>query len=132
MPRRVPVRRQTHHRAIAKHVVLAIHQSQFMAEVEIAAVEPTPRGGVGVYPSLPLAALHQHRCIRNTGVAADMIEMEMRVDDEVDLAGVSIDRFEASAHFFARLKPDTEKPSEPLTKSFSGIVLAIEVQPRVE
>ena len=48
VPRRVPVCRQTHHRAIAKHVVLAIDQPQFMAEVEIARVEAAPRGGVRI------------------------------------------------------------------------------------
>jgi hypothetical protein len=35
VPRRVPVRRQTYHRAVAKHVVLTVDQPQFMAEVEI-------------------------------------------------------------------------------------------------
>ena len=31
---------------------------------------------------------------RDQHVAADMIEMRMRVDDGVDLAGISLDRFE--------------------------------------
>jgi hypothetical protein len=44
VPRRVPVCRQTHHRAIAKHVMLTIYEPQFMADIKIAAVEPTPSG----------------------------------------------------------------------------------------
>ena len=87
VPRRVAVRRQADDRAVAEHVVLAIDEAQFVAEVEIARVEAAPRGGVGVHPGIPLAALHQHRRVRDQRVAADMVEMEMRVDDEVDLAG---------------------------------------------
>jgi hypothetical protein len=56
----------------------------------------------------------------------------MRVDDEVDLAGVSVERFETGADFFARLKADTEKPGEPRAKSSRGVVLTIGVQPGVE
>ena len=40
---------------------------------------------VGVHAGIPFAALHQHRRVRDQRVAADMVEMEMRVDDEVDL-----------------------------------------------
>jgi hypothetical protein len=57
VPRRVPVGRQTHHGAIAKHIVVAIDQPQFMAEVEISRVEPAPRGGIGSIP-----ASHSRRC----------------------------------------------------------------------
>jgi hypothetical protein len=35
-----------------------------------------------------------------------MVEMKMRVDDEVDLAGIAVDRFEPRAHLLARLKAD--------------------------
>src|ERR1700730_6970223 len=103
-----------------------------MAEVEIARIEPAPRGCIGVHTGFPLAALHQHRCVRDQRVAANMIEMEMRVDDEVDLARVSVDRFEPPTAFFPRLKANTEKTREPRAKSSSGVVLAIRVQPGVE
>ena len=53
----MPVRRQTDHRAIAKHVVLAIDEPQFMAEVEIARIEPARRGGFGVH-----TGFHSRRC----------------------------------------------------------------------
>ena len=132
VPRRVPVRRQTHYRAIAKHVVLAIDEAQFMAEIEISRIEPAPRSGIGVHTGFPLATLYQHRCVRDQRVAADMIEMKMRVDDEVDLAGISVDRFEPRTDFFARLKADAEKPREPRAEPSSGVVLAVRVQPGVE
>jgi hypothetical protein len=45
-----------------------------------------------------------------------MIEMEVRVDDQVDVAGISVNRFEPGADFFPRLKTDTEKPGEPRAK----------------
>jgi hypothetical protein len=57
VPRRMPVRRQTDYRAIAKHVVLTIYEPQFMADIEIAPVEAAPRGGVGSIP-----ASHSRRC----------------------------------------------------------------------
>jgi hypothetical protein len=85
-----------------------------------------------VHTGFPLAALHQHRCVRDQRIAANMIEMKMRVDDQVDLAGISVNRFEPRTDFFARLKADTEKPGEPRAKSSSGVVLAIGVQPGVE
>jgi hypothetical protein len=65
-------------------------------------------------------------------IAANMIEMEMRVDDEIDLAGISVDRFETCADFFAGLKADTEKPSEPRAQPSSGVVLAIGMEPCVK
>ena len=57
VPRRVPVRRQAYHRAVAEHVVLAIDQAQFVAEVEIARVEPRRAALSGSMP-----ASHSRRC----------------------------------------------------------------------
>src|ERR1700731_1099759 len=88
-----------------------------MAEVEITPVKAAPRGHLRVHASLPLAALDEQRCIRDQRVPADMIEMKVRVDDEVNLAGISVYGLQSCADFFARLKPDTEKavisPSPP-------------------
>jgi hypothetical protein len=39
--------------------MLAIEQTQFMAEVEIARVEAAPRGGVGVHAGIPFPALQR-------------------------------------------------------------------------
>jgi hypothetical protein len=61
--------------------VLAIDQAQLMADVEIARVEAAPRGAVGVHAGIPLAALHKDRRVGDQRVAADVVEMKMRVDE---------------------------------------------------
>ena len=80
MPRRMEVGRQARNRAVAEHVVLAVDQAQFVTEIEITAVEPTARSGVGVHAGIPFALLHQQCRVRDQSIAADVIEMEMRVD----------------------------------------------------
>src|SRR6266446_4247260 len=70
--------------------------------------------------------------LRDQRVAADMVEMKMRVDDEVDLVGITVDRFEPGAHLFAGPKADLEESGEPWTEPPGGVVLAIGVQPGVE
>src|ERR1700730_12038278 len=91
-----------------------------MAEVEITPVKAAPRGHLRVHASLPLAALDEQRCIRDQRVPADMIEMKVRVDDEVNLAGISVYGLQSCADFFARLKPDTEKASESFKRGRAG------------
>jgi hypothetical protein len=44
------------------------------------------------------------------GVAPDMVDVEMRVDDEVDLAGIAVDLFKARTHLLAGLKADPKQP----------------------
>src|ERR1700686_2525452 len=103
-----------------------------MAEVEITRVEAAPRSGIGVHAGLPLAPLHQHCRVGDQRVAADMVEMKMRVDDEVDLAGITADRFAPRTDLLARLEADPEQPGEPRAESPGRGVLAIGVQPGVE
>ena len=124
------VGRQADDRAVAEHVVLAVDQAQFVAEVEIARVEAAPGGDVGVHPGLPFAALHQHRRVRDQRVAADMVEMEMRVDDQVDLRRVAADRFEPGADFLAGLEVEAEQAGEARPEPAGGVVLAIGVHAR--
>ena len=57
VPRRVHVRRQTHHRAIAKHVVLAIDEAQFMAGSKSRGLNPRRAAVSGSIP-----ASHSRRC----------------------------------------------------------------------
>jgi hypothetical protein len=61
-----------------------------------------------------------------------MIEMEVRVDNDVDLAGISVNRFEPGADLLAGLKADTEEPGESRAQPSSGVGLAIGMQPCVE
>src|SRR6185437_13549248 len=65
VPRRMPVRRQADHAAVAEHVVLAIDQAQIVAEIEIARVESQRRAVSGSMP-----ACHSRRC--TTSVALGM------------------------------------------------------------
>ena len=58
--------------------------------------------------------------------------MEMRVDDEVDLARISVNRVEAGADLLAGSKADTKQPSEPQAQPSSGVVLAIGMEPCVK
>jgi hypothetical protein len=43
----------------------------------ISSLRNVPRRGVGIHAGIPFAVLHQHRRVRNEGIAADMVEMEM-------------------------------------------------------
>jgi hypothetical protein len=112
--------------------VLAIDEPQLMAQIKIAWVKAAPRGGVGVHTGIPFPTLHEHCRVRDQRVAADVIEMKVRVDDEVDLAGISVNRFEPGADLLAGLKADTEEPGKARAEPPSGVVLAIGVQPCVE
>src|SRR3954454_13473347 len=58
VPRRVAVGRQADDRAVAEYVVLAVHEAQFVAEVEVARVEAAACGIIGVHTGVPFAALH--------------------------------------------------------------------------
>jgi hypothetical protein len=51
--------------------------------------------------------------LQRTGTAADMVEMEMRFDDEIDARRVAPDRFEPRADLFARIKADPEQRGDP-------------------
>jgi hypothetical protein len=61
-----------------------------------------------------------------------MVEMKMRVDDEVDLAGIAVDCFEARADLLARPEPDPEQCGKPRTESPDGVALAIGMQTGIE
>ncbi len=102
MPGGVAVRRQADDAAITKEVVLAGNLVQRMAKVEITPVEAVDGGEVRIDPGLPLAFLHDHDGVRDLAGAADMVEVEMRNDDEVDPLRVAADRAEARADLLAR------------------------------
>src|SRR5689334_21325488 len=87
--------RETGDRAVAEDVVLAVQQQQLVANVEIAAIEAVRHGNVRIQSGLPFAPLHEHRRIGNEGVAADMVEMKMRVDQDANPCRVAADRAEA-------------------------------------
>jgi hypothetical protein len=61
-----------------------------------------------------------------------MVEMEMRVDHQVDARRVPVDRFEPGADLLARLKVDPEQPGEARAQPPGRVMLAIGVQPGIE
>src|SRR5579863_6756324 len=61
-----------------------------------------------------------------------MVEMEMRVDDEIDLAGVAVDRLQPGADLLAGPETDAKQPHQPLAETAGRIVLAIDMEAGVE
>jgi hypothetical protein len=76
--------------------------------------------------------LHDHRRIRDKGIASDMVEMEMRIDDEINASGIAVDGLQPGANFFTGGEPDLIDAGHSFAEPADGIVLAIWVQPAVE
>jgi hypothetical protein len=112
-------------RTVTEHIMFALDQAQFVTEIEISWIETVPGRDVGVRTSIPFAPLYQHRCVRDQYVSADMVEMEMRIYNEVDLSGITVDRCEPCTDLLAGREVDTEEPSHAFTETTGGIVLAI-------
>src|SRR5690348_3578749 len=102
MARRVAVGRQADNTAVAEQIVLAIDLDHLVPKIEIGAVEAASGSHVGVHSRFPLALLNHHYRVGDEGVAADMVEVEMRFDEYVDPCRVAADRFEPCADFLAR------------------------------
>jgi hypothetical protein len=75
-----------------------------------------PRAHAGV----PVAALHQHRRVRDQHVAADMVEIEIRIDNNIDPRRVAADRCEPRSDPLARSKADREQGASPQPRPPSG------------
>ena len=115
-----------------KHVVLAIYLQDLMTEVVILAVEAALRGNVRVHPGLPLAALDNDGRVRDQRVAADMVEMQVRADDEADAGGVAVERGETCGDLLAGMVIEAEQACHALTDPPGGIVLATGVHAGIE
>jgi hypothetical protein len=89
-------------------------------------------GDIGLHGSFPFAALYQHRHVGAETIAADMVEMEMRVDQEVDLCRVAADRHQARADLFARAIVELEQSRDARADPHRRIVLAVGVHAAVE
>ena len=61
-----------------------------------------------------------------------MVEMEMRIDDEINASGIAIDGLQPGANFFTGGKPDLIDAGHSFAEPADRIVLAIWVQPAVE
>src|SRR4051794_31710332 len=112
--------------------MFAIDQAQFVANIEIARIVTVPRRHIGIPASIPFAALHQHRRVRNERVTASMVKVEMRVDDEVNACGITVNRFESRADFLAWTKADLKQTGHSPAKPAGGVMLVIGMQASVE
>ena len=61
-----------------------------------------------------------------------MVEVEMRIDDQIDMCRVPVDRFETGADLLAGLEADPEQPGEARAQPPDRVMLAIGVQPGIE
>jgi hypothetical protein len=91
-----------------------------------------PEIEIGVHPCCPVASLNDHYCVGNERIAANVVEVKMRIDDDVDPRWVAVDRFEPRADFLARPEVEREEAGGPLPDAPGGVVLAVWMHPSVK
>jgi len=129
---RVAVSGQADDTSVAEQVVLAVDFDQLVPEIEIGSVVAVRSGNLGSQPCFPLAFLYDHDRVGDQGVAADMIKMKMRVDDDFDPCRVPADRFEPRADFFTRVEVERKEAGKTRSDPRCGVVLAVGMKPGVE
>src|SRR5690349_4980730 len=112
--------------------MLAIEQTQLMAQIEITRIVAMPLSSVGIHPGIPFTTLHQHRCIWDQCIAADVVEVEMRIDEQIDLGGITAHSNQLRTNLLASFERDSEQPGEPRSKPTGGILLTVWMQTAVE
>src|SRR5262249_27085868 len=125
VPCGVAIRRQADHRTVTEHIVLAINQSKLVAEGEVAWIIAMASGGGGIHSRIPLPMLYQHCRVRDQCIAANVVEVKMRIDQQIDLAGVAAYRRKPRADLLTRRKGDAKQRCETVAKPSGWIVLAI-------
>src|SRR5207237_4096623 len=105
---------------------------QLVTELEIAWIEAVRTRDVRGRAGVPFTALHNHRGVWDQLIPAAMVEMEMRVDDEIDTLGVAVNRFQPRADLLTWAKADLEQLGHSLAKSSNGNVLAVGMQASIE
>jgi hypothetical protein len=95
--------------------------------------KPTLAAVSGILRGLPFALLHDHGGVGHQLVAAGVVEMQVRVDDEVDLAGVAVDRLQPGLHVvLGAVLLEAEDPRDPLAQPASGVRTALRMHAGVE
>jgi hypothetical protein len=112
--------------------VLAIELQNLMAEVVILTVKAALRGDVRVQSGVPFAALNDDGRVRDQRVATDMVEMQMRSDDQFDAAGIAAEHGKACGNFFAGMVIEAEQAGYSRADPPGGIVLAGGVHAGIE
>ena len=133
MARRVAVGRNAHHAAVAEQIVLALDLLHRVAVVEVGLEEADLGRRLGILRGLPFALLHDHGGVGHQFVAAGVVEMQMRIDDEVDLAGIAVDRFQPRLHVvLGAVLLEAEDARHPLAEPPGGVGAALRMHAGVE
>src|SRR5579862_1002967 len=116
-----------HHRAIAEDIVLAVDGFHLVPMVIVVRIVKDAFDQRGVVAGLPLAPLNEQSGIGQLIVAAAVVEMEMRVDDEIDLRGRHAERLEPSRDLLAGFESNSVIRGEPSEAAIRiGLRLAME------
>ena len=127
----VAVRRQAHDAAVAEQVVFPVDQERVVSEIVVPGLVVVGGDALGGVPGLPFAPLHHEARVRHLIVAARVVVVEVRVDEERDAVGVDADRGQSGAHVVAGMTLELEDPGQGPEVS-DRIRLAVEMQAAVE
>src|SRR5712671_1820077 len=75
--------------AIAEQIMLTVDQLELVAKIKIGAIVTVATYLVGVCRRVPFAALHDHLRIGQVCVAADVVEVQMRINHIVDTSRIN-------------------------------------------
>jgi hypothetical protein len=131
MARRVAGRRHAADAAVAKQVVLAVDEAPRVAEVVVARVVVVAGAQVGIGGGLPLATLHHERRVRELRVAADVVEVQVRVHQPRDALGIDALRAQSCGQFLTAREVDAIELREEAESSLC-VRLGFEMQAGVE
>jgi hypothetical protein len=109
----------------AVHVgTVAGELEDLMPEVVVLTIEAALRRNVWVHPRFPFAALDDDGRVWDQRIATDMVEVQVRGDDEINLGRVAAERRETGRNLLARMVIEAEEGAQPGTDPRGGIVLA--------
>lgn len=114
MPGGVARCRDADHGAVAEDVVLAVHENEIMAQVEIFA--GVHGGGVfgRRHAGVPFGALDDDARVRDHRKPAHVVEMQVRDDDDIDPSGILVLVLQLRRHGVGAGELDGEKFRYPL------------------
>src|SRR5439155_19966692 len=131
MAGRVTVGRHADNAAVAEEIVLAVDGNDVVPDVVVLGVEEVPRREVGVVAGVPFPSLDYDRGVGDRGVAARMVEVEVRGDEEADAGRVDAERREPRGDVVAVAELDVEearRPAEPRGRVAAGVAVEAAVE----
>ena len=101
--------------------------------VEVGTEEADLGGQLGILRGFPFALLHHHCSVGHEFVAAGMVEMQVAVYDEVDLAGIAVDRFQPRLHVVVCPELlEAEDACDPLAQPAGRVGTALRMHAGIE